>query len=48
MLHTLNLRLHHDDVAYIAKDADDRVLVVDQSLLPLYEQCSLKGVTSGK
>src|SRR5277367_5260033 len=30
VLHTLNLRLHHDDVAYIAKDADDRVLVVDQ------------------
>src|SRR6202521_4361564 len=25
VLHTLNLRLHHDDVIYIANDADDRV-----------------------
>lgn len=38
VLHTLNLRLHHDDLAYIVNDASDRVLVVDESLLPLYEK----------
>ena len=37
VLHTLNLRLHCDDVGYIAKHAGDRVLIVDQSLLPLVE-----------
>jgi fatty-acyl-CoA synthase len=38
VLHTLNLRLHQDDLAYIINDADDRVLVLDESLLPLYEK----------
>jgi fatty-acyl-CoA synthase len=38
VLHTLNLRLHHDDLAYIINDADDRVLLVDASLLPLLER----------
>src|SRR3954469_19900721 len=38
VLHTLNLRLHHDDLAYIVNDADDRVLLVDEVLLPLYER----------
>jgi fatty-acyl-CoA synthase len=38
VLHTLNLRLHHDDLAFIARDAADRVLIVDESLLPLCEQ----------
>jgi len=38
VLHTLNLRLHHDDLAYIANDAQDRVLLIDESLLPLFEQ----------
>jgi fatty-acyl-CoA synthase len=37
VLHTLNLRLHHDDLAYIINDADDRVLLLDESLLPLLE-----------
>lgn len=37
VLHTLNLRLHHDDLAYIVNDARDTVLIVDESLLPLYE-----------
>lgn len=35
--HTLNLRLHPSDLAYIAGHAGDRVLVVDESLLALYE-----------
>ena len=37
VLHTLNLRLHHDDLAYIVNDAKDAVLILDESLLPLYE-----------
>ncbi len=38
VLHTLNLRLHPNDLAYIADHAEDRVVVVDRSLLPLLEQ----------
>jgi len=38
VLHTLNLRLHHDDLIYIVNDAADRVLIVDEGLLPLYEK----------
>jgi fatty-acyl-CoA synthase len=38
VLHTLNLRLHHGDIGYIAKHAADRALIVDRSLLPLVEE----------
>src|SRR5580692_5629371 len=38
VLHTLNLRLHHDDLIYIVNDAKDRVLLVDESLLALWER----------
>ena len=38
VLHTLNLRLHPDDIAYIANHAGDRFLIVDDILLPLYEK----------
>jgi fatty-acyl-CoA synthase len=38
VLHTLNLRLHPDDIAYIADHAGDRFLIVDDVLLPLYEK----------
>ena len=38
VLHTLNLRLHPDDLAYIANHAGDRFLIVDDVLLPLYEK----------
>ena len=37
-LHTLNLRLHPDEIAYIANHAGDRFLIVDDVLLPLYEK----------
>ena len=37
VLHTLNLRLHHSDLQYIIEHAADRVLVVDDSLLPLLD-----------
>ncbi len=35
VLHTLNLRLHPDDLEYIANDASDRAIIFDESLLPL-------------
>ncbi len=38
VVHTLNLRLHPDELAYIARHADDRYLIVDDVLLPLYDQ----------
>jgi fatty-acyl-CoA synthase len=38
VLHTLNLRLHPDELAYIARHAEDRILIVDASLLPLLER----------
>ncbi len=37
VLHTLNLRLHPNDLAYIAKHAGDRAVIVDKSLVPLLE-----------
>jgi acyl-CoA synthetase (AMP-forming)/AMP-acid ligase II len=38
VLHTLNLRLHPDELAYIVNHADDRAVLVDEMLLPLWEQ----------
>jgi fatty-acyl-CoA synthase len=38
VLHTLNLRLHPNDLAYIATHAGDKAVIVDRSLLPLLEQ----------
>ncbi|HEY9518576.1 MAG TPA: long-chain fatty acid--CoA ligase [Gemmatimonadales bacterium] len=38
VLHTLNLRLHPDQLAYVISHAGDRVLLVDASLLPLLEK----------
>jgi fatty-acyl-CoA synthase len=38
VLHTLNLRLHPDDLIYIINHADDKALLVDDVLLPLYEK----------
>lgn len=38
VLHTLNLRLAPREIAYIANHAEDRFLIVDDALLPLYEQ----------
>lgn len=35
VLHTLNIRLFEDQIAYIVNHAQDRVLFVDRSLLPL-------------
>ena len=38
VMHTLNLRLAPDEIAWIANDAKDRFLVVDDVLLPLLAQ----------
>lgn len=38
VLHTLNLRLHPTELAYIANHAGDRFVFVDESLLPLFEK----------
>jgi fatty-acyl-CoA synthase len=37
VLHTLNLRLHPTELAYIAAHAGDKVIIVDRSLLPLLD-----------
>ncbi|HEV2354159.1 MAG TPA: AMP-binding protein, partial [Puia sp.] len=38
VVHPLNLRLTPDDLAYIVNHAEDKVIIVDQVLLPLFEQ----------
>lgn len=38
ILHALNLRLHPHEIAKIANHAEDRFLIVDDVLLPLYEK----------
>jgi fatty-acyl-CoA synthase len=37
VVHTLNPRLHPDELAFIAGDAEDRAIVVDESLLPVLD-----------
>jgi fatty-acyl-CoA synthase len=38
ILHTLNLRLSPAELAYIVNHADDRAVIVDESLLPLWQK----------
>src|SRR4030095_11842896 len=38
VFHTLNLRLHHHEIARVANHAGDRFVIVDEVLLPLWEQ----------
>lgn len=38
VMHTLNLRLHPDELAFILNHAGDRFLIVDDVLLPLFEK----------
>ncbi len=40
VVHPLNLRLDPDDLSYIAGHAEDKMLIVDQVLLPLFEKFS--------
>src|SRR6266702_6273189 len=38
VLHTLNLRLFPDQLEFTIRDADDRVLFVDKTLIPVLDQ----------
>ncbi len=38
VLHTLNLRLHPEDLAYLIHHAEDQVVIVDDILWPLWQQ----------
>ena len=38
VLHTLNPRLHEDDLTYIVNHAEDRVMLVDETLVPVFEK----------
>ena len=38
VLHTVNPRLHPSELAYIVNDAEDRALIVDETLLPVFER----------
>jgi fatty-acyl-CoA synthase len=38
VVHPLNLRLSPDDLGYIVNHAGDKVIIVDQALLPLFEK----------
>src|SRR6266853_2396513 len=42
VLHPLNLRLHPDEIAYIIRHAQDRFLIVDDVLLPVFEKLKLQ------
>jgi len=46
ILHTLNIRLHPDQIAWIANHAEDKVVFVDDTLVPVFEKVapSLKTV----
>jgi fatty-acyl-CoA synthase len=37
VVHTLNPRLHPDELGFIAGDAEDRAIIVDESLLPVFD-----------
>src|SRR5439155_11059077 len=41
VLHTLNLHLHANDLAYIIEHGGDRVIIVDSSLVPLLSRIRL-------
>src|SRR5215468_11185636 len=38
VIHTLNLRLHPNELGYIARHAEDKVVIVDRTLLPLLDK----------
>ncbi|WP_042356556.1 long-chain fatty acid--CoA ligase [Bacillus rubiinfantis] len=40
VLHTINIRLSPQHISYIINHAEDKVLLVDQDILPLLEKCA--------
>jgi fatty-acyl-CoA synthase len=47
VLHTLNPRLHLDELAFIVNHAEDRFLIVDDVLLPVFETIRAKVMFHG-
>ena len=41
VLHTINIRLHPKELAYLINHANDRILFIDADLLPLFEKIPL-------
>ncbi|NMH68140.1 long-chain fatty acid--CoA ligase [Bacillus sp. RO3] len=39
ILHTINIRLASEHISYIVNHAEDKVLLVDEDLLPIIEKC---------
>ena len=37
VIHTINPRLHPDELSFIAADAEDKILIVDESLLEVFD-----------
>ena len=48
VLHTINPRLHPDQIAWIANDAEDKILFVDLTFVPIIEQVKDKFETVEK
>src|SRR4051812_47185227 len=46
VLHTLNIRLFEDQLTYIANHAEDKIVFVDDSLVPLLEKVRSEEHTS--
>lgn len=42
VIHPLNLRLDHSDLSYIVNHAKDKIIIVDEVLLPLFEKFKSK------
>ena len=42
VVHTINIKLHEDDIAYIINHAEDKVLIIDIELLSLLEKIKNK------
>ena len=46
VIHTLNPRLHRDELSFIVNDAEDRAIVVDESLLRSSSQFATRASSS--
>ena len=46
VIHTLNPRLHPEELGYIVEDAHDKAIVVDESLLEIFESFNCEVISS--
>ena len=44
VLHTINIRLHPNELGYLIQHANDKIIFVDASLLPLFEKIPLSAL----